>query len=172
VMRIRVRRVDTSWLLCRVRVAPLADAPCFAFTLRPLAEAAPATSHRARDLELLLTRIGHEVLSAGLTIPSPRFPTLAERPELARLSTREWEVLLHLTEGARVPSIADDLGLQPSTVRNHLSSIFTKLGVRSQAQLLDLVRSEPSPAGEATGSSRRAPQKKHSAPRKVPPFAR
>jgi PAS domain S-box-containing protein len=165
VTRLRVRRADGSWLLCRVRIAPLADPPCFAFTLRPLAEDAPATRHRARDLELLLARIGHEVLSAGLTIPSPRFPTIADRPELAQLSSREWEVLLHLSEGARVPSIATELSLQPSTVRNHLSSIFTKLGVRSQAELLDLLRDE-------SGNSSHAPQQKHRAPRNVPPFAR
>ncbi|MDQ1673106.1 MAG: hypothetical protein QOC98_1668 [Frankiaceae bacterium] len=148
VVRMRVRQADTSWLLCRVRVAPLADPPCFAFTVRALAVPAAGSDARARDLELLLTRIGHEVLSAGLTIPSPRFPTLAERPELARLSSREWEVLLQLSEGARVPSIAEELRLRPSTVRNHLSSIFTKVGVRSQAQLLDLLKSEQDGASE------------------------
>ena len=137
----RVRHADTSWLLCRARLAPLADPPCFAFTLRRLTESADGSDHRARDLELLLARISHEVLSAGLTIPSPRFPTLTERPDLARLSSREWEVLLQLAEGARVPSIAAEMSLQASTVRNHLSSIFTKLGVRSQAELMVLLKS-------------------------------
>jgi PAS domain S-box-containing protein len=140
VVRVRVRCADGTWLWCRARVAPLAEPTSFAFTLRRLTEESDRGKDRARDLEMLLARIGHDVLAAGVTIPSPGFPTMVDRPELAELSSREWEVLLRLADGLRVPSIAAELGLRPSTVRNHLSSIFTKLNVRSQPELLDFLR--------------------------------
>jgi DNA-binding CsgD family transcriptional regulator len=49
-------------------------------------------------------------------------------------------VLTALLEYRRPPTIAQELGLSPNTVRNHLKSIFFKLGVSSQQELLDHVR--------------------------------
>jgi DNA-binding CsgD family transcriptional regulator len=43
--------------------------------------------------------------------------------------------------GHRPPSIASHLFLSQSTIRNHLASVFAKLGVNSQQELLDLLRS-------------------------------
>jgi len=51
-------------------------------------------------------------------------------------STRQWEVLTLLVQGERVQTIADKLFLSPSTVRNHLTAIYRKFGVHSQAELL------------------------------------
>jgi DNA-binding NarL/FixJ family response regulator len=42
-----------------------------------------------------------------------------------------------------VPTIAKALYLSQSTVRNHLSVIFQRLGVRNQEELIQLVRSRP-----------------------------
>ena len=122
-------------------MAPLSvTAPRFAFTLRRLSEPATRTGDRIRDLELLLRHIGREVLAAGITIPAQEIPTLTSQPELAQLSSREWGGSGAAGRRQPVTSIAADLGVQPSTVRNHLSSIFTKLNVRSQAELLDYMR--------------------------------
>ncbi len=52
------------------------------------------------------------------------------------LSTRQWEILMRLARGERVRDIADALYLSPSTVRNHLTAIYKKFGVHSQAGLL------------------------------------
>jgi DNA-binding NarL/FixJ family response regulator len=41
-----------------------------------------------------------------------------------------------LVRGERVPTIARALYVSQSTVRNHLSVIFRKLGVHSQEELL------------------------------------
>ena len=38
--------------------------------------------------------------------------------------------------GERVPTIARDLFLSQSTVRNHLSAIYRRVGVHSQAELV------------------------------------
>jgi DNA-binding NarL/FixJ family response regulator len=61
--------------------------------------------------------------------------------ELAGLSDREREIVLALLQGHRVPGIARALHISPHTVRNHLKSVFRKLGVHSQAALVQKLRS-------------------------------
>ncbi|MFZ4516548.1 MAG: LuxR C-terminal-related transcriptional regulator [Acidimicrobiia bacterium] len=61
----------------------------------------------------------------------------AGRLSLDELSPREREVLELVLDGYRVSTIARSLYLSPSTVRNHLSAIFRKFGVRSQAELVE-----------------------------------
>jgi DNA-binding NarL/FixJ family response regulator len=65
--------------------------------------------------------------------------------ELRELTTRQREIVERLLDGHRVDAIARDLYVSPSTVRNHLSAIFDKLGVASQSELVELLR------GQATG---------------------
>ncbi len=70
---------------------------------------------------------------------------LLTHPEL---SNREREVARALLSGYRVTTIARRLFLSPSTVRNHLSSMFHKVGVESQAELIErfrLLRNDPFP---------------------------
>lgn len=69
----------------------------------------------------------------------PLGPCLRSLPELALLSPREWDVLRGLADHKRVPILARDMHISPHTVRNHLKSIFGKLSVHSQAELLDKV---------------------------------
>jgi DNA-binding NarL/FixJ family response regulator len=57
-----------------------------------------------------------------------------QRPVLPELTTREREVLALLAAGLPTASIATQLGLSPKTVRNHLSSVFTKLHVADRTQ--------------------------------------
>jgi PAS domain S-box-containing protein len=99
----------------------------------------PQQQDRVADLELRLRRIGAEVRAAGL-IDTPGTSAIQEHPEIAELSTRQWEILSRLLEGARVSTIADELQISQSTVRNHLSTIFQRFGVHSQAELIDKFR--------------------------------
>jgi DNA-binding CsgD family transcriptional regulator len=55
------------------------------------------------------------------------------------LSTRELEIARHFAEGLSNKELARKLGLSPSTVRNHLSSIYFKLGVGGKAELATLL---------------------------------
>jgi DNA-binding CsgD family transcriptional regulator len=57
------------------------------------------------------------------------------------------EIVLRFVSGDRVRAIAARLFLSQSTVRNHLSSVYRKLGVRSQQELVDLFRVTDSPGG-------------------------
>lgn len=52
------------------------------------------------------------------------------------LSDREAQVVQLLLSGSRVPLIAQQLHLSPSTVRNQLSMVYRKLGVSSQQELI------------------------------------
>jgi two-component system, NarL family, response regulator len=59
---------------------------------------------------------------------------LAERLPCDELTTREQQVLSLVVEGASNPQIARKLGIAGSTVKNHISSIFEKLGVTQRTE--------------------------------------
>ncbi len=56
------------------------------------------------------------------------------RPGLELLSVRERQVLEHLASGKNNEQIAAALGIAPQTVRNYISTIYDKIGVRSRAE--------------------------------------
>lgn len=56
------------------------------------------------------------------------------------LTPRQWAVLRLLLQGKRVPTIAAELDVSRSTVRNHLASVFRKCGVKSQPELIEFFR--------------------------------
>jgi DNA-binding CsgD family transcriptional regulator len=89
-----------------------------------------------------LNKIAFELQSLALTVGvSPSSSAALEHLDLAELSVREREVLALLVAGDRVPAIAELLHISPHTVRNHLKSVFRKLGVGSQSELIQLIRS-------------------------------
>jgi len=74
-------------------------------------------------------------------------PFLAEEPltpslstTLADLTPREAEVLEQIARGLDNTTIADDLGMQEKTVRNHITHIFDKLAIKTRAQAIVLAR--------------------------------
>lgn len=95
---------------------------------------------RLLSLEESMRRIAAELERVGVPTNAASARHHATVPELNRLSPRETEVLDRLLEGHRVTSIAHHLEVSEHTVRNHLKSMFRKLGVHSQAELVGLVR--------------------------------
>ena len=60
-------------------------------------------------------------------------------PEIGHdLSEREREVLAWLVEGLNNREIAERLMISNSTVKNHLSNIFSKMGTTSRTQAVAL----------------------------------
>jgi len=53
---------------------------------------------------------------------------------LSALSPRETDILTLIAEGLSNKEIARSLDIGPETVKSHLKSIFTKLGVERRAQ--------------------------------------
>ncbi len=97
---------------------------------RDLAQAQRALSDIARALEAA------GIVAPERTLPAPKIRSV---PGLDGLSRREREVLDQLLLHRRPPQIARALAISPHTVRNHLKAIFAKLGVHSQAELLELL---------------------------------
>ena len=81
---------------------------------------------------------GHAVFGPSLATrmleffggPRPREPRFPE------LSAREHEVLAHLANGWTNQQIADELVISPITVRNHVSSILTKLRLTNRREAM------------------------------------
>jgi len=90
------------------------------------------------DLTSVLEHVVRKFRSIAVP-PTPSGPDLGH-PDLRDLSPREREVLERLMLGDRVPRIGERLFISHSTVRNHLKSIFRKVGVSSQGALIEHVR--------------------------------
>ncbi|MFG3438027.1 response regulator [Nonomuraea sp. NPDC047897] len=76
----------------------------------------------------LLTRL----IGTFVRAENPRRPGASL--ELSGLTEREREVLVLIARGRSNGEIAADLGVSPSTVKNHVTSLFAKLAVRDRAQ--------------------------------------
>ncbi len=92
-------------------------------------------------LESALHRIAGELALLGMD-QSIQVEQLSpeELDGFKALTRRETEVLRALVSGDRVRTIAKNFNLAPNTVRNHLKSIFVKLGVRSQTDLVEKLK--------------------------------
>jgi DNA-binding NarL/FixJ family response regulator len=71
-------------------------------------------------------------------------PTTA--PPFPELTAREREILELVAAGRSNPDIAISLGIAPKTIRNHVSTIFTKLQVRDRSEAI--VRARAAGLGE------------------------
>jgi DNA-binding CsgD family transcriptional regulator len=121
---------------CWIVVLPMLPAPSVAFALvRAPAEGGNALTS-AGSMARLLQRFGEGLRGAATSRVTARSPAV---PGIERLSGRELDVVTRLVQGDRVPTIARNLFLSQSTVRNHLSSAFAKLGVADQQELVHLL---------------------------------
>ena len=91
---------------------------------------------------------GVRVVHRGESAVAPRLLTRligtfvrASRPrrrtvptEVAGLTEREREILVLIARGRSNGEISGELEVSPSTVKNHVTSLFAKLGVRDRAQ--------------------------------------
>jgi DNA-binding CsgD family transcriptional regulator len=77
-----------------------------------------------------------QALASFLRETSPR----SETKSLADLSAREREVAELIAQGQGNGRIASLLGISEKTVRNHVSTILSKLGANSRAQVVAIAR--------------------------------
>lgn len=76
----------------------------------------------------LLTRL------IGTFVRASRPPAAPAPPLLDVLTEREREILVLIARGRSNSEIAGQLAVSPSTVKNHVTSLFAKIGVRDRAQ--------------------------------------
>ena len=97
--------------------------------------------HQGSEVRATLEKIALELQTISILAGSETAPPLPlAHPDLGHLSPREKDVLVALVGGERVPSIAERLHVSPHTVRTHLKHLFRKMGVESQAELIDRIR--------------------------------
>ena len=55
------------------------------------------------------------------------------------LTEREAEIALNITDGQKNRNIASEFGVSEQTVKNHIESVYKKLGVSNRVELLNLI---------------------------------
>jgi DNA-binding NarL/FixJ family response regulator len=85
------------------------------------------------------THLGPGLFAKAIAPPSRSSATLS--PEIAALSPREREVLQLIARGLNNREIAQTLYISERTVKNHISNILSRLGVRDRTQAALLVSS-------------------------------
>ena len=117
-------------------------------------EVAPVSLERRLSvLERTLETIARELHTAGFASRTHLLAGWQHLPGAAALNERERKVVDLLAQGLRVPSISQRLFVSQSTIRNNLSSIYKKLGVGSQVELLELLVEEQATRPSGGGAS-------------------
>jgi DNA-binding NarL/FixJ family response regulator len=104
---------------------------------------AGAVGHLGKDVDpaklsglVIRAAAGEAMVPRRLVMPLlerlPELPDGGWRPLHSRLTTREWEIVVLLGEGASTQDIAERLVLSVTTVYSHVKSILRKLGVHSR----------------------------------------
>jgi DNA-binding CsgD family transcriptional regulator/PAS domain-containing protein len=147
-LQLRLRQGTGAWRTVSAVLAPLDETDFHVgFALHatsPQRSASETESARVAVLEGHLRRIAQEIEASGVASGFDAISNPEVIAGLGDLSPRQWEILRRLLRGERVPGIAQALFLSQSAVRNHVSALLQKLGVKSQAELIALIRATPS----------------------------
>jgi two-component system NarL family response regulator len=88
---------------------------------------------KSATLEQIVAAI-RSVHAGECSIPPHIAHQLAQRVTRSRLSVRELEILQLVAKGMKNKEIADQLSISENTVRNHMISLFEKLGCRDRTE--------------------------------------
>ena len=130
---VRVRRAQGDWLAALITVSPLCAQTSPRFGIAVSLLNGPESTSKSEREAWVATEVGDGLMSVPVGMPYADVTTLTRRQN---------EILRRLAEGQRVAGIARDLFLSQSTVRNHLSTIYRRFGVRSQSQLIEKLRAQ------------------------------
>jgi DNA-binding CsgD family transcriptional regulator len=143
-VQLDLQRSDTTLLPVRMFLSPLHPPASSAFSFVPL----EFPSHARSDCVEAL-RVGPQDDPASTSMRAADAGEGAVLVPLTRLTAREADIVSRLMTGDRVPAIGRDLFLSQSTVRNHLSSVFKKLHVHGQQELVELLRCSGAPVQDS-----------------------
>lgn len=88
----------------------------------------------AQGQVLLHPEVAQKVFASLTALPAASTAAVWEGSDLAQLTEREREILTFLARGASNREISEALYLSGGTVKNHISSVLGKLGVRDRTQ--------------------------------------
>ena len=94
--------------------------------------AAGAVMKTAEDAELV--SMIRKVASGGRVISDEINKLLAEDPPAEKLTSRQMDILESVTRGLTNADIAKQLGLREQSVKEHISSIFAKIGASNRSE--------------------------------------
>ena len=102
------------------------------------------SGNRLPDALAHCVAVGRGFTAKALTIDvkqsdNLRFLEVKARGPLDRLSAREGEIVARYANGETYSAISVALALSPTTVRNHISNCFKKLGVKNKAELANFL---------------------------------
>ena len=112
---------------------------------------AGAIGHLSKDVDpkklgrlVIRAAAGEALVPRRLTLPllelARQLPETGWRPLHSRLTTREWEIIELISDGASTQDIADRLVLSPTTVYSHVKSLMRKLDVHSRREAVAAAR--------------------------------
>jgi DNA-binding CsgD family transcriptional regulator/GGDEF domain-containing protein len=152
---VRVLHAEHGWVVCQCqlftirrhadRSAPSGEPDAARDTYGFVLSANVSTSSmidRIARLERHIRRIGSEVSAADLELvwnPTVDRSVTTALDALAP-TARQRDIVERLARGQRVSSIAAELYISRSTVRNHLAQVYRLAGVHSQDELLNALR--------------------------------
>ena len=121
-------------------VVSLGAAPAHRYLFDVLDQGAVAYVSKSDGVQALVDAVHAGATGAGCVV-SPRAlrhlsSSSGAETEEAPVTAREFEVLSHMARGESNHEIADDLHISPHTVKNHITSIFSKLDVDSRPEAI------------------------------------
>lgn len=136
-MEVQLRTRDGTRLDCllSVEVATVERQRCMLAVFQDVSERKRSEAELMQAIENVMQdsrRFGQAVIEKLAQLRQPRRIAQPEA-ELADLTSREREVLGLVCEGQTDDDISVMLGLSRNTVRNHVSRIYTKIGVHRRA---------------------------------------
>jgi FixJ family two-component response regulator len=108
-------------------------------TVRELEQRVGSVTAVLQSVKSTLEAAGRPLIATGKYEARADETTIQSRlssEDFAILSRREREILSMIGQGESTSSVATQLGISVSTVRNHLKSIYRKVGVSSQVSLV------------------------------------
>jgi PAS domain S-box-containing protein len=150
----RVRLTDgTPADLYLAGVAEETDTVVVRLHCPPRAEPHEHAATRLQTALEALDAIAGILWSSGLVELPTAPPNTVRKLPIAGLSDKERKILFAVMRNQQVASIAREMYVSPSTVRNYLSSIYAKFGVRSKLELMELLHSGETAALSEGGAS-------------------
>lgn len=155
---LKVRKKGNEVIDCVVSAdtVVIQDAPCYLLVMMNITERKRSELELVAAIEEVMQDASWfsqtliEKLANAKSVNSPNQPTIA----FTDLTARERDVLGLICEGLADKEIASRLKLAPNTVRNHVATVYSKLGVHSRSAAMVWARERGLFAGEARPKKR------------------